>query len=158
MKKIPSIQSRMVNRTLQKMVQIMFSDGLKLEKLRIDDFPEPGPLARKRSRIEPYHTDKAEGHWIYPRKGEFQKTILYCHGGAYVSGPALLHWRLLSHLAQGGPFRILMINYPKAPERPYPAALNAVDSATGSCSTTQLRRISLLWGTRRAEDWRWPLP
>jgi len=119
----------MVNKTLKKMVQVLFNDGLKLEKLRIDDYPEPGPLARKRCRIEPYRTDKAVGHWIYPRKGDFQKTILYCHGGAYVSGPALLHWRLMSHMAQDGPFRLLMINYPKAPEKPYPAALNAVDSA-----------------------------
>lgn len=111
------------------MIHGLFSDGLKLEKLRKDDFPEPGPLARKRCHIEKIETEEFSGHWIYPKKKDYGKTILYCHGGAYVSGPSLLHWRVLSHIALSGNYRILMINYPKAPEHPYPAALNAVYSA-----------------------------
>jgi acetyl esterase/lipase len=117
----------MINKSLKKMVHGLFSNGLKLEKLRKDDFPEPGPLARKRCHIEEFHTETAKCHILYPRKKDFKKTILYCHGGAYVSGPSLLHWRMLSHLALTGSYRIFMVNYPKAPEHPYPAGLNAVD-------------------------------
>lgn len=111
------------------MIHGLFSDGLKLEKLRKDDFPEPGPLARKKCLIEKIDTTGFYGHWIYPRKSDFKKTILYSHGGAYVSGPSLLHWRVLSHLVLTDNYRVLLVNYPKAPEHPYPAALNAVESA-----------------------------
>lgn len=128
-KQTPSIQSKMINKSLKKVVQGLFNDGLNLEKLRKDDFPEPGPLARKRSHIEKIENSGFKGHFIYPRKKEYGKTILYCYGGAYVSGPSLLHWRVLSRIAMSGLYRVLMVNYPKAPEHPYPAALNAVESA-----------------------------
>jgi monoterpene epsilon-lactone hydrolase len=51
-------------------------------------------------------------------------SIMYLHGGAYVSGSARSYRRLVSHLAATTGYRVLAVDYRLAPEHPYPAALD----------------------------------
>lgn len=127
-----SIQSRMINRSLKRMVQGCFTEGLKLERLRKDDFRVPSPSVRKRCLPEPFSHDNIEGTWLHPgkkNKGNANKTILYFHGGAYVSGPSILHWRMLCHICCDSGYDGLLVNYRLAPEHPYPAGLSDMESA-----------------------------
>lgn len=128
MKKTPSLQSRLLNISLKSLVKGLFEEGLNLEKLRKNDIQEPDSYVRRKCRIESYERAGITGTWLYPRKSAFRGTILHFHGGAYVSGPSLLHWRMLSYICRATKYRCLLINYPKAPEFPYPAALTAMES------------------------------
>lgn len=51
-------------------------------------------------------------------------TIVYLHGGAYVSASPRSYRRLVSHLAAITGCRVYAVDYRLAPEHPYPAALD----------------------------------
>jgi epsilon-lactone hydrolase len=51
-------------------------------------------------------------------------TILYFHGGAYALGSASPAARLASELARRSGTRAVLVDYPLAPENPYPAAVS----------------------------------
>lgn len=53
-------------------------------------------------------------------------TIVYLHGGAYVTLSARSYRRLVTHLALATGCRVVAIDYRLAPEHPYPAALDDV--------------------------------
>lgn len=42
--------------------------------------------------------------------------VLYCHGGAFVSGPAKHHWKAVERIAKNTSATVWMVDYPKAPE------------------------------------------
>ena len=55
-----------------------------------------------------------------PRRG----TVLYLHGGGYVSGGPVTHRALTSHLAKLADASVAVADYRLAPEHPFPAALD----------------------------------
>ncbi len=71
---------------------------------------------------------------IVPKEGaEAQsKTLIWFHGGAYVSGSNFTHRGLLGRLARAGRCEVIGINYPLAPENPAPAAFDAGLAAISS--------------------------
>lgn len=50
-------------------------------------------------------------------------VLLHFHGGAFFAGSARTHRALGSELALRGLCQVIMVNYRRAPEHPYPAAL-----------------------------------
>jgi len=52
-----------------------------------------------------------------------KKVILYLHGGGYVAGSIITHQDLGARIAKASNTRILIIDYRRAPEHPFPAAL-----------------------------------
>lgn len=56
-------------------------------------------------------------------------TVLYFHGGAFVFGSPATHAALLARLARETGGRAVLQNYRKAPEHPYPAALEDAEAA-----------------------------
>jgi len=52
-----------------------------------------------------------------------KKVILYLHGGGYVAGSINTHQDLGARIAKASNTRILLIDYRRAPEDPFPAAL-----------------------------------
>ncbi len=52
------------------------------------------------------------------------KVILYLHGGGYVIGSPHTHRNLAGKIAKGTNMNCLVIDYRKAPEHPFPAALD----------------------------------
>lgn len=52
------------------------------------------------------------------------KVILYLHGGGYLIGSPKTHRALAGNIAKGTKLNALVIDYRKAPEHPFPAALD----------------------------------
>lgn len=63
--------------------------------------------------------------WLIPEKAAIDQVIVYFHGGGLNQGSIITHRKLGSYVAQITGKRVLLHNYPLAPEHPYPAALNA---------------------------------
>lgn len=63
-----------------------------------------------------------EAEWILPKNAS-NDVLLYLHGGGYVSGSHRTHRPMVSRICKKGGFKGFVVNYRKAPENPYPAAL-----------------------------------
>ena len=55
-----------------------------------------------------------------------ERTLLYLHGGGYVMGSPLTHRKLAGELSRAAAARVVLPDYPLAPEHPFPAAIDAV--------------------------------
>lgn len=62
--------------------------------------------------------------WIRPTGSQDRLTILYFHGGGYVSGTCEAHHPHLAKIVKNGGIRALLFEYRLAPEHPFPAALD----------------------------------
>jgi len=60
--------------------------------------------------------------------GEVQGVLLHCHGGAFFAGSSRTHRALSTELAARAKVNVYMLDYRRAPEHPYPAALEDVRS------------------------------
>lgn len=58
--------------------------------------------------------------------GGKQPCLIYMHGGAWMQGSPETHWDITARLASWGKQTVVSIDYAKAPERPFPAALEQV--------------------------------
>jgi acetyl esterase/lipase len=65
-----------------------------------------------------------EAEWVRPTGAPTERVLLYLHGGGYVLGSLNTHRSLVGTLAQRCQLNALAINYRKAPEYPFPAALD----------------------------------
>lgn len=71
------------------------------------------------SQLDPAAEDNMSG----------RKVLLYFHGGGYITCSPATHRMLTSRLAKYARCEVFAINYRKAPENPYPAALDdAIDA------------------------------
>ncbi|WP_335953223.1 alpha/beta hydrolase [Acinetobacter higginsii] len=59
---------------------------------------------------------------------EVQGVLLHCHGGAFFAGSSRTHRALATELAARAKVKVYMLDYRRAPEHPYPAALEDVKS------------------------------
>ena len=64
--------------------------------------------------------------WLTPNNADNEKVLLYIHGGGYVIGSPHSHRALAGKIAKGISANCLLIDYRKAPENPYPAAVEDV--------------------------------
>jgi monoterpene epsilon-lactone hydrolase len=77
-----------------------------------------------RVHLESLMLDKRlEAEWLRPRAAHPTRVMLYLHGGGYVLGSLNTHRSLVGSLAQRCGLNVLTINYRKAPDHPFPAAL-----------------------------------
>ena len=78
-----------------------------------------------RVHLESFQLDKRlEAEWLRPRTAHPTRVLLYLHGGGYVLGSLNTHRSLAGSLAQRSGLNVLTINYRKAPDHPFPAALD----------------------------------
>ncbi|MEM9120979.1 MAG: alpha/beta hydrolase [Cyanobacteria bacterium P01_F01_bin.56] len=78
--------------------------------------------------VTPTESDHPPGQWIVPR-APTSRTILYLHGGGYVSCSPSTHRPVTAALARLIPARVFAPVYRLAPEFPYPAALDDAEAA-----------------------------
>lgn len=62
--------------------------------------------------------------WLHPQNALKNRVLLYIHGGGYVIGSPHTHRALAGKIAKGISADCLLIDYRKAPENPFPAALD----------------------------------
>ncbi len=63
------------------------------------------------------------GRWFVPNNLETQSTILFFHGGGWVSGDVDSYTRMCGQLAMETKGKVLSIDYRLAPEHPFPQGL-----------------------------------
>jgi monoterpene epsilon-lactone hydrolase len=63
------------------------------------------------------------GIWCQPDDGVFHRSILYLHGGGYLAGSASAWKGLTGELALRCRARVLSLDYRRAPEHPFPMAV-----------------------------------
>jgi monoterpene epsilon-lactone hydrolase len=64
-----------------------------------------------------------DAEWLMPNVVHNERVLLYLHGGGYVIGSPHTHRALAGKIAKGIFSNCLLIDYRKAPEHPFPAAL-----------------------------------
>ena len=69
------------------------------------------------------------GEWLSMPDASPDEVTLYFHGGGYVIGSPNTHRCLAGRLARASRTRVLLLDYRRAPEHPFPAA---VDDATAA--------------------------
>ena len=74
-------------------------------------------------KIERVRTERFRGEWQVPRHAE-RGTILYFHGGGYIAGSAAGYRPLTVGLARLARRRVFSLDYRRAPEHRFPAALD----------------------------------
>lgn len=67
--------------------------------------------------------DPAPGLWITTPTGR-TRTILYFHGGGYALGSSRAHAEMASWIARAAQARVFVLDYRRAPEYRFPAALD----------------------------------
>lgn len=59
-----------------------------------------------------------------------QPCLIYMHGGAWMQGSPETHWDITSRIASWNKQTVISVDYAKAPESPFPAALEQVKAVT----------------------------
>jgi acetyl esterase/lipase len=77
--------------------------------------------AVRRTIIEPSAAPR--GEWLTPPNAEPGAAVLYLHGGGYCTGSVRTYRELAANIAIASRARTLVLDYPLAPESPFPAAL-----------------------------------
>lgn len=57
-----------------------------------------------------------------------QPCLIYMHGGAWMQGSPETHWDITSRIAAWNKQTVISVDYAKAPERPFPAAIDQVEA------------------------------
>lgn len=73
--------------------------------------------------------DGVKGLWFKPKNAAKDRVLLYLHGGGYVFGSPITGAAVAEFLAVEAGVLCFALEYPLAPEAPYPAALNAAVAA-----------------------------
>lgn len=84
-------------------------------------FPPPEGVS-----VEQTEVGGVAGEWVTPARRVGNRIIVYLHGGGYVMGSAAGHRGVIARIAEACDARALGVDYPLAPEHPYPAALDSV--------------------------------
>jgi epsilon-lactone hydrolase len=74
--------------------------------------------------VEEVSIDGMKAEWLVPEKADRGKTILYVHGGGYVSGSCNDHRSIVASFAKRTGIAFLIYEYGLAPEHPFPAAID----------------------------------
>jgi monoterpene epsilon-lactone hydrolase len=95
-----------------------------VEGLR-ESFEQIGSMMRvpKDANCEPIDVVGVPSEWISVPESINDRVLLYFHGGGYVAGSINSHREYAVRLARASKTRVLLIDYRRAPEHRFPAAL-----------------------------------
>lgn len=92
-----------------------------------DDFDQMFPLAQD-VVVEKVLADGVTAEWVSAPGASSERAVLFFHGGGFVIGSIRSHRELCARISRASGARVLLIDYRRPPEHPYPAALD--DSIT----------------------------
>ena len=105
--------------------------------------PRPSGLAERRERLddlgkhygtpaefrlEPVDANGVAAEWSTSPAADPSRAILFLHGGGYISGSIESHRPLATAIGRAAGARTLALGYRRAPEHPFPAAVEDVIS------------------------------
>ena len=94
--------------------------------------------------LERVESAGVKGWWIRPDSALADRAILFLHGGAFVLGSATGYRGLASQIAVRAGIDTFVLDYPLAPEHPFPAAHDAAIDALRWLAKTGIRDIALV--------------
>lgn len=94
--------------------------------------------------IEPSSESQVPGWWVRPAAVDGHRAILFIHGGAYILGSAQGYLGLASQIAACTQAPVFVMDYPLAPEHPFPAAVDAVTAALTWLGSQSFAEISVV--------------
>ncbi|PYM74122.1 MAG: alpha/beta hydrolase, partial [Candidatus Rokuibacteriota bacterium] len=74
-------------------------------------------------KVERVTAPVAPAEWLRPPSAEAGRVVLYLHGGGYVIGSPRSHRHLAAAIAGAAGASALSLDYRRAPEDPFPAAV-----------------------------------
>lgn len=93
-------------------------------------------IAREMRLPTPSDIETQDEHWIESisgpvrvrvfrhSSGGVQPCLIYMHGGGWMQGSPETHWDITSRIASWNKQTVISVDYAKAPEEPFPAAIN----------------------------------
>lgn len=84
------------------------------------------------------------GKWCRPPSARGDAAILYLHGGGYMMGSARAYRHFAGQFAARTGFAAFVPDYPLAPERPFPAAVDAAQAAWRGLLAQGMSAIALV--------------
>lgn len=128
-----AVLARLFLRILQRVSGPLPSDGLALVaqlRARYEQalrwFPKPDPA----TVCVEAHTARYRAYWMHAQALRSDHVLLYLHGGGYIMGsPHRTHRDLINRLSAAAQAKVFAVDYSKAPEVPFPAALDEVLAA-----------------------------
>ncbi len=79
--------------------------------------------------VQAYDDNGVKGRWILPNNANADRVLFYLHGGGYIIGSDMTPAPIAMFIAREAGVRCFSLDYPLAPEHPYPAAVdNAVQA------------------------------
>lgn len=123
----PSLTARAVRAFLRSGVKpVTWADTtIDADRQRVDGGPTLALLGRGVS-VRPLRSGElgdATGEWVGVRGA--RRHVLYLHGGYYLAGVTRTYRNLAGRLARDLAAEVVLLEYPLAPEHPYPAAVEA---------------------------------
>lgn len=73
--------------------------------------------------VEPVRVGALPAEWLRPAGARADATVLYLHGGGYAIGSAKSHRHVAAAIAKAAGTPALLVDYRRAPEHPFPAAV-----------------------------------
>ncbi|HEY6034703.1 MAG TPA: alpha/beta hydrolase [Kofleriaceae bacterium] len=85
-----------------------------------EQFPIPADVA-----VTPTKLANVPAAWLDPPEAKRDRVVLFLHGGGYQIGSLASHGELAARIGREARARVLFLDYPLAPEHPFPAAIDA---------------------------------
>lgn len=89
----------------------------------------PGSRTPKDVVVTPVDAGGVPAEWITPGAAVEDEALVYLHGGGYVFGDLDSHRDIACRLAQAAGVRVLLLDYRRAPENRFPAAVEDATAA-----------------------------
>jgi epsilon-lactone hydrolase len=102
--------------------------GIAERRQRMDGLAGQQPIDPE-VRLEPVAANGVGAEWAVAPGADPARAILYIHGGGYVSGSIISHRGLAVAIGRAAESRVLALDYRRAPENPFPAAVEDVVAA-----------------------------
>jgi acetyl esterase/lipase len=95
-------------------------DGVDAARAHYDSLGDP--IAAD-IQIEPLTIEHAGAQLLTPPEHDRDRALLYLHGGGYVFGSLKSHGGMAAEIARAARCQVLQLDYRRAPEHPFPAAV-----------------------------------
>lgn len=97
-----------------------------IEELRAG-LPETRP--RRTAAVTPAEAQGVPAEWVIDESADPDRRLLYLHGGGYLAGSPTTHRNLISRISRAAGAAVFSLDYARAPERPFPAAIEDAAAA-----------------------------
>lgn len=129
---MPSTEAKQVEQIIQDYKAGVIGKGQALtmdERRKVTDAIGEWATVRDDVELETLKLGGRDASHYLPEAVEPGMVVLYLHGGGYVMGSLDSHGRLMAHLAHQSSAPVYGLDFRRAPENPYPAALDDARAA-----------------------------